>query len=206
MVRVGALARGGAGAAEVVDPARLPGVPWRNGGGTTRELRVGPAVDGSTWRVSVAEIVGPATYSRFDGLQRWSAVVAGEGLDLEVDGEVRRVDRGPALTYSGEAVVHAVPVDGPVLNLNLMVDRAWGTGRMRRRIVDGAGRWDASVVALWVLAGEVRVDDARAVAGQVVLPRRAGWFGASAATLVEVAVTAGAAGTAGQQEQQGPTT
>lgn len=206
MVRVGALARGGAGAAEVVDPARLPGVPWRNGGGTTRELRVGPAVDGSTWRVSVAEIVGAATYSRFDGLQRWSAVVAGEGLDLEVDGEVRRVDRGPALTYPGEAVVHAVPVDGPVLNLNLMVDRAWGTGRMRRRIVDGAGRWDASVVALWVLAGEVRVDDARAVAGQVVLPRRAGWFGASAATLVEVAVTAGAAGTAGQQEQQGPTT
>lgn len=206
MVRVGALARGGAGAAEVVDPARLPGVPWRNGGGTTRELCVGPTVDGSTWRVSVAEIVGPATYSRFDGLQRWSAVVAGEGLDLEVDGEARRVDRGPALTYPGEAVVNAVPVDGPVLNLNLMVDRAWGTGRMRRRIVDGAGRWDASVVALWVLAGEVRVDDARAVAGQVVLPRRAGWFGASAATLVEVAVTAGAAGTAGQQEQQGPTT
>lgn len=197
MARVGAITRNGAGAAVVVDPARVPGTPWRNGGGTTRELCVGPPYGGSgaepagpAWRVSVAEIVGPASYSRFDGLQRWSAVVAGEGLDLAVDGVAQRVDRGPVVTYAGEADVRAVPVGGPVLNLNLMVDRAWGSGRMRRRIVEGAGRWDASVVALWVLAGEVRVDDARAVAGQVVLPRRAGWFGASGATLVEVAVAA----------------
>ena len=56
--------------------------PWRNGGGTTRELLVRPA--GHTWqvRVSVADVVADGPFSAFPGVSRWFAVIDGEGVAL----------------------------------------------------------------------------------------------------------------------------
>jgi environmental stress-induced protein Ves len=48
-------------------------VPWKNGGGTTRQLAVGPAdatADDFLWRLSIARIDAPGSFSVFSGIDR----------------------------------------------------------------------------------------------------------------------------------------
>ena len=59
--------------------------PWRNGGGVTRELAAWPAGSADwTWRISVAEVATSGPFSRFDGVQRWFAVLGGNGVSLQM--------------------------------------------------------------------------------------------------------------------------
>ena len=58
-------------------------MPWKNGGGTTRELLSWPpGVADWHWRISVAQVETEGPFSRFDGVQRWFAVLDGEGVEL----------------------------------------------------------------------------------------------------------------------------
>ncbi|MDO8252256.1 MAG: HutD family protein, partial [Rhodoferax sp.] len=61
--------------------------PWRNGGGVTRELLAWPQADDWIWRMSVAEVAHSGPFSRFEGVQRWFAVLGGAGVRLSVGGE-----------------------------------------------------------------------------------------------------------------------
>ena len=63
----------------------VPASPWRNGGGVTRELLAWPEAADWCCRLSVAEVTQDGPFSRFDGVQRWFAVLGGafgEGIDL----------------------------------------------------------------------------------------------------------------------------
>jgi len=108
-------------------PARIaladtPPVPWKNGGGVTRELLAWPA--GGDWklRISVAEIASDGPFSSFPGVDRWFAVLAGGGVALTIDGrEERRRAGDPALAFSGEAKVDCRLLQGPSRDLNLML-------------------------------------------------------------------------------------
>ena len=47
------------------DIAALAPVPWKNGGGSTREIACGPAgagMDGFDWRASIATIAAPGPF------------------------------------------------------------------------------------------------------------------------------------------------
>ena len=57
-------------------------VPWRNGGGTTRELMAYPDSDHWAWRISVAEVASDGAFSDFPGVQRWLAILSGAGVAL----------------------------------------------------------------------------------------------------------------------------
>ena len=59
-----------------------PEQPWRNGGGMTRELLAFPAPAQWTVRISVADIQTSGPFSRFDGIERWFAVLDGDGVVL----------------------------------------------------------------------------------------------------------------------------
>ena len=108
-------------------PARIaladrPPVPWKNGGGVTRELLAWP--DGGDWRVrvSVAEIEADGPFSSFPGVARWFAVLAGGGVALAIDGrEHLRRAGDPPLAFSGEATVDCRLLQGPSRDLNLML-------------------------------------------------------------------------------------
>jgi environmental stress-induced protein Ves len=52
-------------------------LPWKNGAGFTRQLAAGRG-----WRVSLAEVTRPCSFSVFEGLHRHSIVVAGDALQL----------------------------------------------------------------------------------------------------------------------------
>lgn len=116
-------------------------VPWKNGGGVTRQIACDPAgsgLEGFDWRISSAEVAADGPFSRFDGIDRRLYLLDGEGLDLRFADGTQRLRRGQHIDFSGEAEVFGALVDGPVSDLNIMVRR----GRVRMRAetlcIDGA--------------------------------------------------------------------
>ena len=122
--------------------AEVAATPWRNGGGVTRELAVGPANNDWQWRMSVAEVGASGPFSRFDGVTRWFAVLQGAGVSLTVrtpgdsgaDGasEHRLTQHEPALCFDGGAATQCALLDGPTQDFNLMVRDACLPARMLR--------------------------------------------------------------------------
>lgn len=116
-----------AGSLELLRAAERRPVPWKNGGGLTREVAVSPAgsdLTGFDWRVSIAEIRAAGPFSLFEGVDRRMAVLGGR-LSLAIEGR-------PALTltpetepvaFPGEIPVAAEPLGGPVTDLNVMTRR-----------------------------------------------------------------------------------
>ena len=62
--------------------ADCPPQPWRNGGGVTRELLAWPQAADWRLRVSVADIERDGPFSPFPGVDRWFAVIEGDGVEL----------------------------------------------------------------------------------------------------------------------------
>lgn len=105
--------------------------PWRNGGGITRELLAWPSPHDWRVRISVADVERAGPFSRFAGIERWFAVLSGQGVVLDVDGARHRVTpEDEALRFDGGAVVECSLVDGATRDLNLMA--VPGAARMQR--------------------------------------------------------------------------
>ncbi|WP_409240095.1 HutD family protein [Streptomyces sp. PA5.6] len=104
-------------------------VPWKNGGGTTREV-----AEGAGWRVSVADVAGDGPFSHFPDTDRVITPVEGEGMLLTVSGTGRRVARLTPFAFPGDAPTDCHLPAGPVRNLNVMTRRGGATARVR--IVD----------------------------------------------------------------------
>ena len=129
-------------------------VPWRNGGGFTREI----AVDGEAhppsgflWRVSAATVAAAGPFSRFEGIDRTIAVLEGNGLVL-VTAEDRitlTTDTAP-FAFDGETDIDAYNVDGPTIDLNVMTRRGHFVHAMRRILIDEplvvVGRQDVTML------------------------------------------------------------
>jgi environmental stress-induced protein Ves len=116
-------------------------VPWRNGGGRTRELLAWP--DAIDWqvRVSVATIEADGPFSAYPGIDRCFAVLDGAGVLLALpEGEQRLGPGDDALCFAGEAAPMCRLLDGPTRDLNLMVRRGAATATMQRARL-GPSRW-----------------------------------------------------------------
>lgn len=126
----------------VVHLADVAATPWRNGGGVTRELAAWPAQGEWNWRMSVAEVGGSGPFSRFDGVTRWFAVLAGAGVVLNVRTpsdsaeaeslEHRLTDTDAPLCFDGGAAADCRLIDGPTQDFNLMVRDSSLPARMLR--------------------------------------------------------------------------
>ncbi|MGW3275380.1 HutD/Ves family protein [Streptomyces kronopolitis] len=99
--------------------------PWSNGGGVTREIAAHPpgaGWDGFAWRVSLADVTRDGPYSPLPGVRRILTVVDGAGLELTVDGAVRLLPGGHRpFGFPGGAATGSRLLDGPVINLNVML-------------------------------------------------------------------------------------
>lgn len=94
----------------------VPPEPWRNGGGVTRTI----AREGDEWRVSIAEIGKDGPYSRFEGLNRVSYVLRGEGVALRDAENTIELRPREAIEYDGGRAWQATLIGGPVRALNVM--------------------------------------------------------------------------------------
>jgi environmental stress-induced protein Ves len=107
---------------------RQPVTPWKNGGGSTRQVAIAPpdatVAGGFHWRVSCARMTADGPFSPFPGIDRSLWLVAGNGVVLTLpDRDVRLVEPLAQLHFAGELPVTARLVDGPIEDLNVMVDR-----------------------------------------------------------------------------------
>ena len=107
---------------QTVSLADVAATPWRNGGGVTRELVVWPPQGEWQWRMSVAEVEASGPFSRFEGVQRWFAVLQGAGVALDIAGERHMLDADSApLAFDGGALTDCQLRNGATRDFNLMV-------------------------------------------------------------------------------------
>jgi hypothetical protein len=126
-----------AGSLEVLRAAQRTGVPWKNGGGFTREVAVSPpgsGLNGFDWRVSIAEIRAAGPFSLFPGVDRRMAVISGR-LSLAIDGRsaVTLTPESDAVAFPGDVPAVAEPLGGPVADLNVMTRRSRCTASVARK-------------------------------------------------------------------------
>jgi uncharacterized protein len=132
-------------------------VPWKNGGGVTREVAVHPPgsdLAGFDWRVSVAEVRSGGPFSSFPDIDRSLAVLEGS-LTLMIAGRAPATlsPDTAAVDFPGDVVVSAAPPGAAVTDLNVMVRRGRWHARMSRATVQGSaplplGEGSALLVAL----------------------------------------------------------
>ena len=101
--------------------------PWKNGGGTTRELVSKPTDAGSDfdWRVSIATIDAAGPFSPFPGVDRTIMLLAGDGVRLTVSGMVDHLLNRPFVpfSFSGDWTLQCVPLGGSSTDFNVMTRR-----------------------------------------------------------------------------------
>jgi environmental stress-induced protein Ves len=101
--------------------------PWKNGGGVTHEaLRMPAEGDSFEWRVSVAHIEASGPFSDFTGYERNMVLLKGEGFKLGFpDGSEHSLKRvGELVRFDGALALDCSLLDGPCVDLNLMVAKA----------------------------------------------------------------------------------
>lgn len=112
------------------DRASLPAVPWKNGGGVTREIVCQPpgaGLDRFDWRVSIAHIASDGPFSAFAGVDRVITLLEGEGVRLSgTDGSFEhRLDTPLApFAFAGETPVLGTLLVGDCHDFNVMTRRA----------------------------------------------------------------------------------
>jgi uncharacterized protein len=116
---------------EVIELEHVTPTPWKNGGGTTRDLLAWP--DAANWqlRISVAAIERDGPFSDFSGIDRWFTVLQGVGVALRMGGERYEIRSGaPPLHFDGALAPMCWLLDGPTSDLNLLVRRDVGKAQM----------------------------------------------------------------------------
>ncbi len=144
--------------------AECPPVPWRNGGGTTRELYLA-----SDLRVTVAAEQSEAVFSDFSGWSR-TIVPLGDGLSLLL-GERREV-AVPAMSgfsFAGSEHVRARLAAGPIEAFNIMTRDGAVTHRPLSLPLAAAPAEHVAAVALFVVRGSLALAGEMLAAGSFAL-------------------------------------
>lgn len=140
--------------------AALAPVPWKNGGGSTTEIAIGPPDSGFEdfdWRVSLATIEKDGAFSLFPGVDRTLALVEGHGMTLDIDGEPTLVtDADPVVAFDGSSKVEAKLNRGGSTDFNAMTrsERCYHTFGRRRLSGDSTFVARADVTVLFLAEGD----------------------------------------------------
>lgn len=117
------------------DLAAIQATPWKNGGGSTRELVCWPpnsGMDGFGWRVSVATIAAPGPFSAFAGVDRQIMLLEGDGVRLRGNGwEHALGERWQPFAFSGDEPVDCAMLGGTSTDFNLMLRRGAWSGHVQ---------------------------------------------------------------------------
>ena len=146
----------------ILRPSQVTPEPWANRGGATRALLAWPDPARWTVRVSVADVERAGPFSVFPGVDRWFAVLEGDGVRLATAG------RPSVVVRAGDEQLHAFPGDaatdcellgGATRDLNVMVRRREARTTIRR-LRDSDPRSDAELLVCFVCdASTLTTDD-----------------------------------------------
>lgn len=150
--------------------------PWKNNCGVSEDIIVSPTAGASrdpSWRVALATVDRDVPFSSFQGMDRILMPIGPAGMELTVDGELKRLPRYSVLSFPGEASVAAHNVRAPSQDINVMVDRRAGTAALSRRYVVGSTPLRApaerEVVVIVALAPTLRFNGKPLRVGDAIL-------------------------------------
>jgi len=112
---------------DIIRKSSFTASPWKNGGGITHEaIRVPAGTGAFRWRVSVAHIDASGPFSEFAGYRRTMVLLQGAGIELRfADGTEKYLRRvGEWIQFDGALPAHCELLDGPCVDLNLMVSKS----------------------------------------------------------------------------------
>jgi uncharacterized protein len=141
-------------------------VPWKNGGGLTREiLKVPENAAAFDWRLSLATIEQPGPFSAFEDYDRTLVLLRGAGVELDFGTHGRAVLRipGQLAAFDGGWATSCTLIDGPSSDLNLIVSKARAEARTRLvrvatpELIQTAG-WEETLICC--IAGVAQVENA----------------------------------------------
>lgn len=125
----------------IISLATAPKKPWGEGQGQVREIASGKLdVDGALvpetstdwdWHLSVASIEKAGDFTPYDGFDRTLTVIAGELLELGIDGTKQAVELYRPLKFHGGSATSAALPTGEVLALNLITRKGAVRGNVR---------------------------------------------------------------------------
>jgi environmental stress-induced protein Ves len=138
----------------VIRESTLPQIPWKNGGGLTREiLRHPPEPQPFDWRLSLATIDRPGAFSAFAGYDRTLVLVRGDGVNLTFgsSGHSCLASPGACVAFDGACPTVCTLPGGPSSDLNLIVsrERAESVSRsvpVRRSTLIRTAEWSETLV------------------------------------------------------------
>jgi len=111
---------------QVIRKASFTATPWKNGGGITHEaIRVPAGGDAFRWRLSVADIDASGPFSEFAEYNRKMVLLRGAGIELRfADGTHKSLRKvGELVEFDGALAAHCELLNGPCVDLNLMVSK-----------------------------------------------------------------------------------
>lgn len=152
-----------------------PAVPWKNGMGHTRELAVHPAsasMEDFVWRVSVAEVDSAAPFSSFAGIDRYIALLEGDGFTMQLDnGRVHALTTPfEPFAFSGDANVAITLHGSATRDFNLMLRRSKVHGELVTWVDPGRQVVDDGVALIYCARGHVDTSEGRLRPGDAWLP------------------------------------
>lgn len=112
----------------------LPIQPWKNGGGTTRELLCSPPnadYQSFDWRISLAHVQTAGDFSRFPGIDRHIVLIEGDSMPLLQGEQVHVLHPFKPYSFAGEDPVACLLPQGPTKDLNLMLLRGRAHGSLQ---------------------------------------------------------------------------
>ena len=111
------------------DLNQIPHSPWKNGGGSTREIVCfppGAGMDSFAWRISVATIAQDGPFSAFPGIDRQIMLLDGDGVQLvsAAAGIAHALQqRWQPFAFSGDAALDCSLLGGTSTDFNVMTRR-----------------------------------------------------------------------------------
>jgi len=109
----------------IIPPQEFLDLPWKNGQGVTRELRIRQTKKDAPfdWRISRAVVDKDGFFSDFSGYDRILIMLEGNGMDLFCTPGQTHELRTPydLAEFSGGAGTRAALINGPIQDFNIMV-------------------------------------------------------------------------------------
>ena len=149
----------------------LVDVPWKNGGGITRNIAKGLADDRTAWTISRADVAQDGPFSDFAGMMRVLTVVSGGAMELQAPTHTITACMWQPVHFDGALKVKSSLTDSPLTDLNLMFDPILCDGSVTTRRDPFSGsvaRPDHGLLAFHVLAGTPQINAVNTALGDTV--------------------------------------
>lgn len=148
----------------ISSPCDFRVVPWRNGQGSTVELRVGYLAarrDEFAWRLSMARVIADGDFSDFSGYDRTLILLGGQGIILNhASGQRDELrQRFDMARFSGNWKTSATLIDGAIQDFNVMTRRGDCSAQVDVLTIAGIHELtlDADILLLYPVDEDIRL-------------------------------------------------